>query len=132
MDKMLFQGIREWDTTKMKRAVLGGAMVNKEVMGMGTPLTYATHCGNFDTIATLVSLGADVNQRVGDDPPLVFAIKMAKIELAWKMLLNFDINVRIIDRYGWSPIMWAIVAKQPQIVHLIVAKANGYNVLLKN
>ena len=92
-----------------------------------SPLLIAVKFDQVAAIETLLELGADVDFVYKDCCPLILAIQNGSVE-AVKLLLKFNANVNITtDFSGMTPIHWASVEENIEIIELLINAGANVN-----
>lgn len=85
------------------------------------PLHFAAALGNLPIINLLVKAGADVNCTDSNgDTPLMFMAKNGRTAAALTFIKNREVNVSIRDNAGRTAVMYAIAARQQQLVKALL------------
>ena len=117
--------------------VEGGAAVNARSSGEFTPLLFAARAGALETARLLVEAGADVNATApdGHSPLLVASASLEAItgsdyrlvvessdhEALGIFLLDQGAHVHQADRYGMTPLHYAVEMGKPALLRALLA-----------
>jgi len=73
-----------------------------------TPLLFAVREGSFDSVKTLISFKAGVDQTSGDgSSPLLVAVLNGRYDIA-RYLIDNGANVSLANKKGWTPLYLAV------------------------
>ncbi|MDX2226110.1 MAG: ankyrin repeat domain-containing protein [Verrucomicrobiae bacterium] len=92
------------------------------------PLFWAVVTGQETVVEPLVRAGAEINhvhKRYGQTP-LMLAAEKGFPKVA-KILLDHRASVDFRDSKGRTALLWAVIANQPQVVSLLLAKGSDIN-----
>ncbi len=112
-----------------------GAEVNpgKEVLFNASPLFYASMTGDRETLALLLSRGADPNRSMTvlgafPTPPLIAAVSIDNVATV-KALLAGGADVRQKDPDSMTALHWAVVAHHPGVANALMEAGADVNAL---
>jgi ankyrin repeat protein len=116
----------------VKFLLANGAAVDKAADNY-TPLYYAVWSGDEATVKALIAAGANVNVLPSekDFPPLVFAIWEHDADIVRLLLdagadtkVKTGANINIKNTDGFTPLYWAAVDGDREVLDLILARGN--------
>ena len=130
-------------TATARALVEGGAAVNARSSGEFTPLLFAARAGALETARLLVEAGADVNAGTpdGHSPLLVASASLEAItgsdyrlvvepsdhEALGIFLLDHGADVHHADRYGMTPLHYAVEMGKPALLRALLAHSADPN-----
>lgn len=92
----------------------------------GLPLNLASRTGDTKSVNLWLSVGADVNTRLGDSTPLISAARGGHVEVV-KILLDKGAKLDMTDQYRQTALAYAAMADSGEIITLLVSKGADIN-----
>ncbi len=116
-EDLLFKAISENDVASVQQMVVADSQLNRADRRYGMSLlTQAVKNGNREIVSTLLTFGADVNLRDGNQrTPLMYLSEKATPELL-RDLLSMGARLNARDEYGASVLMNAAEYNPPRIL----------------
>ncbi|EPE33339.1 Ankyrin repeat-containing protein [Glarea lozoyensis ATCC 20868] len=90
-----------------------------------TLLSEAVNAGHLKIVEQLIDAGADVQKQSGSsrETALSYAARLGRKEIV-SLLLDKHAKMEIVDRVGWTPLMFAIQSNHLEIVKLLISKGS--------
>eukprot|EP01024_Parvocaulis_polyphysoides_P030523 TRINITY_DN27766_c0_g1_i2.p3 TRINITY_DN27766_c0_g1~~TRINITY_DN27766_c0_g1_i2.p3 ORF type:complete len:151 (-),score=28.54 TRINITY_DN27766_c0_g1_i2:963-1415(-) len=127
----LFKAVKQEDLKSVKNLIAARHNVNCYDETGRTPLHYAVDCAGIDIAEILCDSGADVNANSIKLPPedLFAAAKVGDAAVIQNLIAGgHSVNTR--DRYGRTPLHYAILCKQQNVSEIIVAEGANVNAVV--
>jgi len=124
----IIASIRVQDTTKIAYFIELGLRVNSSDWKGDTPLKEAITMNNDFIITFLIRKGANVNQVIDSETPIIFAVKTEKY-IAAEVLIENKADVNKIDNQNKTCLVYAIEANDLAMTRLLLE--NGANSQIK-
>lgn len=92
-----------------------------------TALKKALRNNNIIRVQSLLLRGADPNLKFEAQPAIVWATVNGRVEIV-NALLHAGVNINTKDEFGWTPIMWAILLGNKEIILNLLSQNAEVNV----
>ena len=121
---VLHQCKRGNDTEKAVELVLNdGLDINTPALCNRTPLMWASLSSSGELIETLIDLGANVNAQRTDDKEAPLTLSSGWLNfMAVNLLLNHGADANIAAANGYTPLHWAVMKGNQNLVKLFLEK----------
>ncbi|UJR08665.1 hypothetical protein I4U23_012923 [Adineta vaga] len=135
MSRHVHQACVEGRTNEIEQMIHEGADLNDTDEVGNTPLWLAYINGHLDTVFALLELNVDINRRTGSILATDFhrACGWAD-EIFIDILCNYTTNLNLIDRYGKTPLIYAIEyrttlsdSNEEDLISLLIKKGANVN-----
>jgi len=118
----LYRSAEENNLAEVQAAVTAGADVNTSNLQGVTPLLLAVKNGNQNMVQFLLKSNADVNMISSDSSPIHEAIRQHSAPILEILLSNKAANVNLPSDGGKTPVHFAILEKQTELLDLLLRK----------
>ncbi|CAF0780733.1 unnamed protein product [Adineta steineri] len=135
MSRNVHEACAEGRTTEVEQLIREGADLNDCDEVGNTPLWLAYMSGHLDTVFALLELNVDINRRTGTILASDFhrACGWAD-EVFIDILCNYNANLNLTDRYGKTPLIYAIEYRtdlsesiEVDLIRLLITKGANVN-----
>lgn len=132
INKKLIDAAKENNTIKIKHAVLMGGNVNTATEDGWSPILFAAHYGNIDSLIFLIDQGANPNQfndyHYCNSSPLMEAIQFKHIDCINYLVIN-GANVNLSNKVGNTALSLLCDRHEPGMLAIIdTLMANGADI----
>ncbi|XP_064619725.1 uncharacterized protein LOC135483113 isoform X5 [Lineus longissimus] len=126
---MIFHAAKSGDNELIQDLAVKNINVINDVDAIGrTPLMYAVHFEQYESVKCLINLGADVNACAHDGSTSIHRACHDGLSKAADLLIEANCDVQIQDQLGRAPIHWAVVSPAPDCLMLLIQNYANVNI----
>lgn len=128
-DKSLCEAVKKGDTDQVKSLIIKGADVNAKDERGQIPLHFAVRNFYEEVVKLLITEGSDVNASMTDGSwtPLLDAASTGQTTVI-KLLLQHGAKVDVGDKFGYTPLFYAMWSKEEEAIKALISAGADVNV----